>query len=137
MLLESIERKNGAITDAEDIPDVLALGCPTRKTLALLSSIWTVLVLHVLADGTHRYSEIKSRVEGVTHKMLAQTLRALERDGLLVRKAYPVVPPRVEYTLSDLGHSLVPLLDSLCRWSEDHYREIESHRSGFGEVGAL
>lgn len=110
-------------------PNVLELGCPTRKTLELLSSTWTVLVVHALAEGTHRYSELKSRVEGVTHKMLAQTLRALERDGLVHRKVYPVVPPKVEYTLTALGSTLVPVLGALCRWSEDHYDEVEGHRN--------
>lgn len=110
-------------------PNVLELGCPTRKTLELLSSTWTVLVVHALAEGTHRYSELKARVEGVTHKMLAQTLRALERDGLVYRKVYPVVPPKVEYTLTGLGLTLVPVLGALCRWSEDHYAEVEDFRT--------
>lgn len=112
-------------------PNVLERGCPTRKTLELLSSTWTVLVIHALARGTHRYGELKSRVEGVTHKMLAQTLRALERDGLVWRKVYSVVPPKVEYTLTPLGQTLVPLLGALCQWSEEHYEEVEAHRAGF------
>lgn len=115
-------------------PNVLELGCPTRKTLELLSSTWTVLVIHVLATGTHRYGELKSKVEGVTHKMLAQTLRALERDGLVFRKVYSVVPPKVEYTLTPLGASLTPLLSALCRWSEDHYEEVEGHRAAFAKI---
>lgn len=119
---------------AEDKPDVLALGCPTRKTLELLSSTWTVLVVHALAERTHRYSELKSRVEGITHKMLAQTLRALERDGLVTRKVYPVIPPKVEYTLAALGQTLVPILSSLCRWSEEHYDEVEAARAREKEV---
>jgi DNA-binding HxlR family transcriptional regulator len=121
MVLESI--------DFVDRPDVFDRECPTRTTLELLSSTWTVLVVHALSEGTRRYSELKNRVEGVTHKMLAQTLRALERDGLVFRRAYPVVPPKVEYTLTPLGSTLVPILGSLCRWSEEHYDEVESARA--------
>lgn len=116
-----------------DVPDVMALGCPTRQTLNLISSLWTALVVHALAERTHRYSELKRRVEGVTHKMLAQTLRALERDGLVERRVYPVVPPKVEYTLTPLGQSLVPILDDLCHWSETHYDEVERSRAQFYE----
>lgn len=116
-------------SEASDRPDVLALGCPTRRTLALLSGTWTVLVVHVLAQGTHRYSALKRRIEGITHKMLAQTLRGLERDGILRRRVYAVVPPKVEYDLTPLGETLVPILERLCRWSEEHDPEVEAARA--------
>jgi DNA-binding HxlR family transcriptional regulator len=113
----------------DDRPDVLALGCPTRRTLELLSGTWTVLVVHVLATGTHRYGMLKKRIEGITHKMLAQTLRGLERDGILRRRVYAVVPPKVEYTLTPLGKTLVPVLERLCRWSEEHDAAVEAARA--------
>lgn len=127
-MYHTMERESIAVLDQ---PDVLALGCPTRTTLGLLSSTWTVLVVHALAEGTHRYSRLKARVEGVTHKMLAQTLRGLERDGLVVRRVYPVVPPKVEYSLTELGRTLVPVLGALCHWSEEHYGEVEACRAQF------
>jgi len=127
LTLESVE--------TEDVPNVLDLGCPTRKTLDLISSMWTVLVVHTLSERPHRYGELKRRVEGVTHKMLAQTLRALERDGLVNRRVYAVVPPKVEYTLTPLGQTLVPILNDLCRWSETHYDEVELARGHKGEAG--
>lgn len=123
--------------DDADRPDVLALDCPSRSTLALLSSTWSVLVVHVLAGGTHRYGSLKKRIEGVTHKMLAQTLRGLERDGLLHRRVYPVVPPKVEYTLTPLGKTLLPILERLCRWSEEHSAEVEAARARAAQAEEL
>lgn len=106
---------------------VISAGCPSRTVLDHVTSKWGVLVLLSLAEGEPlRWSELRRRVDGVSEKMLAQTLRILEVDGLLVREARPVVPPHVEYSLtargSELAVHLVPLMD----WIAEHASEIVS-----------
>lgn len=113
--------------------NVLHEMCSTRKTLELIADKWTVLVVHALGEGTRRYSELQKMVEGITHKMLTQTLRRLEADGLLERKVYPVIPPHVEYTLTPLGESLLVPLSALCAWAENHYHEVEQARNLRGD----
>ncbi len=98
--------------------------CPSRQALDRIGDKWTMLVIRVLDDGTLRYSDLQRRIGGVSQKMLTQTLRSLERDGLLERRVYPVVPPRVEYSLTPLGRSLVEPLDAICRWAERHLAEM-------------
>jgi DNA-binding HxlR family transcriptional regulator len=92
----------------------------TRRALALLSGKWSVEVLYLLANGTRRYSDVLYEVGMISKKTLTQTLRALERDGLVVRRAYPEVPPRVEYSLTPLGWNVTGLLMSLYEWAEEH-----------------
>jgi len=94
--------------------------CPTRRVLDRIGDRWTVLVIGALADGTLRFSEVARRVEGVSPKVLTQTLRALERDGLVTRTVHPVVPPRVEYRLTDAGTSLRRPLKVLEEWAVEH-----------------
>lgn len=89
------------------------LECPVEVTMNLLSSKWKVLIIRELLTGTKRFSEIKKTLPGVTQKMLTQSLRGLEEDGLIERKVYPVVPPKVEYRLSPLGWSLNPVIDTM------------------------
>jgi DNA-binding HxlR family transcriptional regulator len=101
-------------------------GCPSRKVLDHVSSKWGMLVLIVLADGTMRWGELRRAVEGVSEKMLSQTLQLLERDGLIRREARPVVPPHVEYSLTNLGQDLVTLLLPLMTWMFEHSPEIIS-----------
>jgi DNA-binding HxlR family transcriptional regulator len=95
----------------------------TRRALALLSGKWSVEVLYLLANGTRRYSEVLYEVGEISKKTLTQTLRGLERDGLVSRRAYPEVPPRVEYSLTPLGWSTTGLLMSLYEWSAEHVPE--------------
>jgi DNA-binding HxlR family transcriptional regulator len=92
----------------------------TRRALSLLSGKWSVEVLYLLANGTRRYSDVLYEVGEISKKTLTQTLRALERNGLVGRRAYPEVPPRVEYSLTPLGWSVTGLLMSLYEWSEEH-----------------
>jgi DNA-binding HxlR family transcriptional regulator len=103
--------------------------CGSRRVLELVADKWAVIVIYVLARGTRRFGELQRTVGGVSQKMLTQTLRGLERDGLVERKVYPVIPPRVEYSLSPLGETLVEPLASLCRWAEEHFWEVERARS--------
>jgi DNA-binding HxlR family transcriptional regulator len=104
--------------------DVLDANCPSRQILDRIADKWTTLVIHVLDRGTQRYSDLQRRIGGVSQKMLTQTLRSLERDGLVERRVYPVVPPRVEYSLTPLGRSLVEPLDAISRWAEQHVPEM-------------
>jgi DNA-binding HxlR family transcriptional regulator len=102
-------------------------GCPTRRILDLVGDRWTVLVVGSLRDEPLRFSEIARRVEGVSQKMLTQTLRALERDGLVTRTVHAEVPPRVEYELTRSGRSLLAPLKALESWSIEHF--VDVHRS--------
>jgi DNA-binding HxlR family transcriptional regulator len=104
--------------------DVFPAGCPSRVVLDHVTSKWGVLVLVSLAAGPLRWSELRRRAEGISEKMLAQTLRTLERDGLVHRDAQPVIPPRVDYSLTDLGTELSALLRPLVAWTAEHADEI-------------
>jgi len=100
-------------------------GCPSRLVLNHVTSKWGVLVLVALAEGTRRWGELRRAVGGISEKMLAQTLQTLERDGLVLRDAKPVVPPHVEYSLTDLGEGLVERLVPLVVWAAEHGPEIQ------------
>ena len=96
--------------------NLLTEGCPTRVILDHVTSKWGVLVLLALSDGTHRWGELRRAVDGISEKMLAQTLRTLEADGLVDRDARPTIPPHVEYSLTPLGRELVDRLLPLVEW---------------------
>jgi DNA-binding HxlR family transcriptional regulator len=100
------------------VADVFSSACPSRRVMAVLAEKWTLLVVTTLADGPKRTAEIRRRVDGVSEKMLIQTLRKLEAFGLVSRKSYPEVPPRVEYKLTALGRSLSRLAGLFARWAE-------------------
>ena len=108
--------------------DVFARNSVSRQVLEIIANKWTTLIICVLSEGTKRYSELQREIEGLSQKMLTQTLRRLERDGLIERKVYPVVPPKVEYSLTPLGKTLIELLGSLCEWAEEHLDEVEAAR---------
>lgn len=107
--------------------------CPTRVLLDRVGDKWTVLVIGALEDGPLRFTELRDRVGGVSGKVLTATLRALARDGLLIRTAYPQIPPRVEYSLTDLGRSLQAPLDVLRTWAEQHIAQVVAHREEFDD----
>jgi DNA-binding HxlR family transcriptional regulator len=108
---------------------VLKPQCPSRVVLDRIADKWTALIIQVLANGTQRYAELRRTIGGISQKMLTQTLRSLERDGLVVRKVHPVVPPKVEYSLTRLGRTLIDPLHALCRWSERHLPELQANRN--------
>ena len=95
---------------------VFPAGCPSRTLLDHITSKWGVLILLALSEGGQRWSELRRRTEGVSEKMLAQTLKTLERDGLVSRKAQPVIPPRVDYSLTDRGRELCEAMSPLLTW---------------------
>ena len=106
----------------ENMPIKKALpACPVETTLTLISDKWKVLILRDLMPGTKRFGELRKSIGHVTQKVLTAQLRQMEESGLLTRKVYAEVPPRVEYTLTPLGHSLKPILDAMWEWGE-HYQ---------------
>lgn len=98
--------------------------CPSRRLLDRIGDRWTVLIVGTLADGPMRFGQIARRVDGVSQKMLTQTLRALERDGLVERTLYPEVPPRVEYELTEAGQTLRAPLRALEQWAMEHMSNV-------------
>ena len=115
---------------------LLAATCPSRAVLSHLTSRWAVLVLVLLLSGTRRFSELRREVGGVSEKMLAQTLDALCSDGFVLRQAYLVIPPKVEYSLSPLGREAAERLDVLVDWIEDNYPRIEQARADLATAPA-
>lgn len=110
------------------VGNVRVAECPSREIMDHLTSRWGVLVLVVLRDGTLRFSELRQRIGGVSEKMLAQSLRVLEHDGFVARRAYPEVPPRVEYSLTPLGMEASTHLDTLTRWIEANLGRVQEAR---------
>jgi DNA-binding HxlR family transcriptional regulator len=115
--------------------DVYAKDCPSRTLLDRIGDTWSVLTVALLADGPLRYTELAHRITGISPKMLTQTLRALERDGLVTRTVYPVVPPRVDYALTTLGRNLLGLVDALQEWAEKHIIEVLESRDAYDARG--
>ena len=109
-------------------PDVLAAECPSRLVLQHLTSRWGTLVMLVLISGTHRFSELRRRIGGVSERMLAQTLQQLESDGFIHREVFDVVPPHVEYSLTPLGREAGAHLAALTGWIEDALPRILSQQ---------
>ena len=116
--------------------DILSPACPSRTVLRHVVDRWTPLVVTVLADGPSRFGQLRARVGGVTPKVLTQTLRSMERDGLVTRTQLPGVPPRVDYELTDLGRSLQAPIDALRTWIEANSARILAHRESYDSVGS-
>ena len=95
----------------EELPE-----CPVATTVALIGSKWKLLIIRNLLQRPWRFNELKKNLEGISQKVLTDSLRSVEEDGLITRTVYPEVPPRVEYALSELGQSLKPILDSMLEW---------------------
>ncbi|MCF3132541.1 winged helix-turn-helix transcriptional regulator [Streptomyces olivochromogenes] len=111
--------------------DAFIRGCPTNQLLDRISDKWVSLVVAALAAGPMRYSDLGRRIAGVSPKMLTQTLRSLERDGLLTRTVTPSVPVRVDYELTPLGASLACLLTAVKDWAETHFNEVHAARDRY------
>ena len=100
--------------------------CPVEMTLQLIGNRWKVLIMRDLLDGTKRFGELKKSVGLITQKVLTQNLREMEESGLLIRKVYAEVPPRVDYTLTEVGYSLKPVLDSMIKWGTSYKVKLAS-----------
>ncbi|HEY9393738.1 MAG TPA: helix-turn-helix domain-containing protein [Nocardioides sp.] len=106
-----------------------------REVLDRIGDKWTVLVISTLADARLRYSDLQASIPGISQRMLTVTLKALERDGLLLRTAYPEIPPRVEYELTALGRSLLDSVMALAAWAAAHHQDIAASRSTHEQTG--
>lgn len=101
-------------------PDVFNAECPARKTLSLIADKWSILIILALLSGGKRHGELRRKIQGITQKMLTQTLRRLEADGLVSRTAHPTRPPQVEYALTPLGETLIGPVRALTAWAQEH-----------------
>ncbi|WP_311212506.1 MULTISPECIES: helix-turn-helix domain-containing protein [unclassified Arthrobacter] len=121
--------------DTNNLPgNVLDPNCPSRVVFQRIGDKWASLVIQVLGDGPVRFSELRKMVNVVTPKVLTQTLRTLERDGLITRTVYAQVPPRVEYELTALGESLLQPLTMLRQWAESHVPSILEARDAYDDA---
>jgi DNA-binding HxlR family transcriptional regulator len=109
-------------------------GCPSRRLLDRIGDRWTVLIVGALDDGPQRFTALASRVDGISQKMLTQTLRSLERDGLVTRTIYPEIPPRVEYELTPLGRSLQVPLRALEEWAVENMTEVVERNEEYAQA---
>lgn len=132
-----------AHTSTQRTPDqlpanVLSLNCPSRTVLRHLTDRWTPLIVTVLATGEPvRFKDLKTQVEGISPKVLTETLRSMERDGLVARLVTASVPPRVDYQLTELGASTVEPLTTVRLWAETHLEEVQANRERFDAAQAL
>jgi DNA-binding HxlR family transcriptional regulator len=115
----------------EELYDPLRAACPTRQVLTRVADKWSMFVIIALQERVLRFSELRRRIDGVTPKMLTQTLRGLERDGLVTRTAYPTVPVTVEYELTELGRSLAGAVATIRGWALEHIEEVEAARERY------
>lgn len=122
--------------EAREAYDAFFATCPSRQVLAAISDKWFSLVTVVLAERPRRYSELRSEIAGVSQKMLTQTLRSMERDGLVTRTVTAAVPVRVDYALTPLGHTLVPVLAAVKVWAESHIDEIHRAQDRYDQRAA-
>ncbi len=104
--------------------NVLLASCPSRTPLARIANKWTAMIVSVLSEDALRFGDIKAKIEGISGKVLTETLRALERDGLVSREVYSEIPPKVEYQLTPLGRTLIVPLTALKDWVESHTDEV-------------
>lgn len=111
--------------------DAFIAACPSRQLLDRISDKWTTLIVNALADGPRRYGELARVIAGVSQKMLTQTLRALERDGLVSRTVTASVPVRVDYALTPIGRDLLPVIRAVKTWAETHIEEVVSAREAY------
>jgi len=134
--MQSNQEQPGSPSIAEQLRrgELFSVDCPSRDVLKHVTSRWGVLVLVALMAGTHRFSDLRRKVGGVSEKMLAQTLQWLEGDGLVARHAYPVVPPHVEYQLTPLGLEAAARVEALADWIEGNLPRIMAYRGTDGAV---
>lgn len=114
-------------------PNILDPNCGSRRVLDVLADKWTMITVYTLAQGTKRFGQLQREIGGISQRMLTQTLRDLERDGIVKRTVYPVVPPKVDYCLTPLGETLIEALTAVCHWAQGHLSEVEAARACYLE----
>jgi DNA-binding HxlR family transcriptional regulator len=112
----------------EMVPNVLDQNCESRQALDRIADKWTCLIVYALLNGPLRHGELRRRIEGISQKMLTQTLRSMEADGLVKRTVVEVIPPHVEYALTELGQTLSEPLVAICLWAMNHLHEMQAAR---------
>jgi DNA-binding HxlR family transcriptional regulator len=112
-------------------PNVLDQNCESRQTLDRVADKWSALVVYALVRGPRRHGQLKREIDGISQKMLTQTLRSMERDGLVTRRVVDRVPPHVEYELTPLGTTLTEPLVAICRWSMDHLPDVQRAQAAY------
>lgn len=117
-------------------PNVLSQDCESRQALDRIADKWTCLIVYALLDGPRRNGELKRMIEGISQKMLTQTLRSMEVDGLVRRTVVDVIPPHVEYGLTPLGETLTAPLVAICHWAMDYLPELQAARAQHSAVAA-
>ena len=130
----SAEAERGPLGAPLNDYDILAPACPSRTVLRHVVDRWTPLVVAVLTRGPHRFGELRAAVGGITPKVLTETLRSMERDGLVTRDQAPGVPPRVDYALTPLGTTLAEPMGALRAWAEGHAEEVLGNRARYDAV---
>ncbi|MFD9908455.1 winged helix-turn-helix transcriptional regulator [Streptomyces sp. NPDC059063] len=116
--------------------DAYLAECPARHLLDRISNKWVSLIVNALADGPQRYTDLSRKLASVSQKMLTQSLRNLERDGLITRTVTPTVPVRVDYALTPLGESLIPLMRAIKAWAEENMDEVLANRTRYDDASA-
>lgn len=122
--------------NGDGLPGPLPRDCPTRLLMDQLADKWSICILLALVDGPIRFNELKRIVEGVTQKMLGQTLRRLELNGLVERRAYATMPMRVEYEITPLGRTLTPIIENLRSWADANHAAVAAARRAHGKRAA-
>jgi DNA-binding HxlR family transcriptional regulator len=123
--------EDGTVKSVTHIDVCDTTSCEIRDLLDRLADKWSLLVIELLGSGTRRFTELHREIDEISQRMLTLTLRHLERDGLVTRTVHPVVPPRVDYTLTELGRSLLVAIEGLVAWTRAHRQEIADARSGY------
>ena len=124
-----MKKSNATLTQKMRDGDLFSANCPSREVLKHVTSRWGVLILVALREGTHRFSDLRRKMGGVSEKMLAQSLQALEQDGFIKRVSYPVVPPHVEYSLTPLGEEVSEKVAALADWIEVNLPMVMAQQS--------
>ncbi len=117
-----------SIAPAQERPDH---ACHARDVLDRVGDKWSVYVIALLGDGTRRFTDLRRSIDGISQRMLTVTLRGLERDGIVTRKVYPVVPPRVDYALTPMGQTLLATIRQLIEWADRHTEDIDTARARY------